>query len=391
MLMLVGIGVTAYLVGSIPFGYLIAWQRGVDIRAVGSGNIGATNVARALGRKIGAAVFLLDALKGAIPTAIGQGLSGIEGGTIAAVMAILGNLFPIWLRFKGGKGVATGAGALTVLLPVSVTMGLIVWLAVFSTWRIVSLASLAGATMLVTVAVVSALASDNHDLDKKAIVAGGAFVLVAARHATNVVRIARGTENRFTESSALRVLGKVIHVLAVSVWFGSNLFFSLIAAVLIFRTWEAYAENPPTWLPGFANFTKATGTRIAGATVGPIFPFLFALQGFCSVLALITSLGFIRWESSRRIHRVRFTVVVVAALTVILGWPISRHVSLLREQRDSPDASIAAVAKERFGPWHTVSLLLNFGTIGLTAVATSLAACLPPHELSSGSGSAGSC
>ncbi|MCX7702197.1 MAG: glycerol-3-phosphate 1-O-acyltransferase PlsY [Gemmataceae bacterium] len=391
MLSLVGFGVLAYLIGSIPFGYLIAWRRGVDIRTVGSGNIGATNVARALGRKTGVFVFFLDALKGAIPTALGQECFGVDGGMIGAGMALLGHMFPIWLKFRGGKGVATGAGALAVLLPVPVILGLIVWLAAFSTWRIVSLASLTGAATLAGVAVSLALVSEHRDLDKKAIVAVAAFLVVAVRHATNMVRIARGTENQFSESAALRATAKVIHVLSLSLWFGSNFFFSLIAAVLIFRTWEGYAEDPPTWLPGFSAFTKETGTRIAGATVGPIFPFLFALQGFCSLLALMTSLGFTRWEPHRRLHRIRFAIVVLAALTVVAGWPISRYVSTLREQRDSRDPSISALAKERFGPWHAVSLFLNFGTIGLTGVATSLAAFLPPQRPSPDSGNAGSC
>ncbi len=385
------ISVVAYFVGSVPFGFLVARCRGVDIRAIGSGNIGATNVARSLGPKTGLIVFLLDALKGAIPTALGESWLGIEGGVGAAVAALLGHMFPVWLRFRGGKGVATGAGALTVLLPLPVTCGLLVWLAVFATWRIVSLASLSGAVMLAGVAIGGAILSGTDAATKKALVAAGASLLVWARHAENLVRIARGTENRFSESTTLRGISKIIHVGALALWFGSNFFFSLIVAVLIFRTWEGYADDPPPWLPGFGALTKETGTRIAGATVGPIFPFLFAVQGICSVLVLITSLGFSRWEPKRRLHRVRFGIVVLAALTVVAGWPISRHVSALREQRYSRDASVSAMAREQFGPWHAVSLFLNFGTIALTGVATALAAFLPPNEPTTDQGKSGSC
>jgi hypothetical protein len=103
----------------------------------------------------------------------------------------------------------------------------------------------------------------------------------------------------------------------------------------------------------------------------------------CALLALVTSLGFIRWEPERRVHRTRFALIALAALTVAIGWPISLKVSALREQRYANDPAQAAFARSQFGPWHTVSLFLNFGTIGLTTAATALAASLPGHSGSS--------
>jgi len=376
----------AYLSGSIPFGYLITRCFGVDIRNVGSGNIGATNVARSLGKKLGLTVFIFDVFKGAIPAGFAYHWMGIEAGIIAAIGSLLGHMFPVWLGFRGGKGVATGAGALAVLLPIPVTCGLLTWLAIFSSWRMVSLASLGGAAVMAIVAAIPAVVEPNDALNKKALLAWGAFLLVALRHRSNICRLLEGNESRFAESSTLHSVAKIIHVLALALWFGANVFFSLVAAVLIFRTWEGYAQDPPAWLPGFTSYTKETGTRIAGATVGPIFPFFFALQGMCALLALLTSVAFTRWEPHCRVHRLRFALVALAAFTVAIGWPISIRVSELREQRYSTDMVVASTARSHFGPWHTVSLFLNFGTIGLTCGATALTAFLPPQEKQSASG-----
>src|SRR5829696_5575778 len=112
----------AYLVGAVPFGYLVARSRGVDIFAAGSGNIGATNVGRVLGRKFGLLAFALDFLKGVVPALAATLLSrqvkpdlpADTLGVTAGVMAFLGHLFPVYLRFRGGKGVATGAGVVVV-------------------------------------------------------------------------------------------------------------------------------------------------------------------------------------------------------------------------------------------------------------------------------------
>src|SRR4051794_23927315 len=124
----------AYVIGAIPFGYLVARWRGVDIFAQGSGNIGATNVGRVLGRRFGILVFLLDFTKGAVPAAIGQSLGFVFAGdkqiplgVVAGLAAFIGHLFPIYLQFRGGKGVATGAGVVSVLLPLPTLAALLTW------------------------------------------------------------------------------------------------------------------------------------------------------------------------------------------------------------------------------------------------------------------------
>src|SRR5438034_6325973 len=124
-LLLVGATVAlAYALGGVPFGYLVARWRGVDIFRHGSGNIGATNVGRVLGKRFGILVFVLDFAKGALPACLGLLVDragdapGFTHGVVAGLAAFLGHLYPIYLRFRGGKGVATGAGVIMVLLPV---------------------------------------------------------------------------------------------------------------------------------------------------------------------------------------------------------------------------------------------------------------------------------
>ena len=146
----------AYLVGAIPFGYLVARLNGVDIFRAGSGNIGATNVARVVGRRAGLLVFALDMLKGAVPVALAVPLSRlltedpVTTGrdelvrVLAAVAAFLGHLFPVWLGFRGGKGVATGLGTVLVLVPGPAAVALLVWLAAVSAKHFVSFGSILG-------------------------------------------------------------------------------------------------------------------------------------------------------------------------------------------------------------------------------------------------------
>src|SRR3954468_21916969 len=147
----------AYLAGDLPFGYLVARSRGVDIFAAGSGNIGATNVGRVLGRKFGLLVFVLDFLKGAVPTAIA---TRFDGGAdwlpvAAGLAAFVGHMFPVYLRFRGGKGVATGAGVVAVLLPGPTAVAVLVWVTVLAATRYVSLASVLAAVTLAVVRLVT--------------------------------------------------------------------------------------------------------------------------------------------------------------------------------------------------------------------------------------------
>src|SRR5262245_30768967 len=142
--------VASYLIGAIPFGHLIARAKGVDIFHAGSGNIGATNVGRVLGRRFGLLVFALDFLKGAVPVALMRWLFPDQlGAAVAAgLAAFLGHMFPVYLRFRGGKGVATGTGVVAVLLPGPTLVAALVWFTVLAATRYVSLASVLAALTL---------------------------------------------------------------------------------------------------------------------------------------------------------------------------------------------------------------------------------------------------
>jgi glycerol-3-phosphate acyltransferase PlsY len=142
-----GLVALGYLCGSIPFGVLLTrWLAGKDVRAAGSGNIGATNVARVAGKKLGATVLVLDALKGALPVVAATQLQPLEYRVHAgvALAAFLGHVFPVWLKFKGGKGVATAAGVLAVLVPLAAAAGFLVFAVLVAIFRVASIGSLAG-------------------------------------------------------------------------------------------------------------------------------------------------------------------------------------------------------------------------------------------------------
>jgi acyl phosphate:glycerol-3-phosphate acyltransferase len=194
--LLVALG--AFLLGSIPTGYLVARAKGVDIRQHGSGNIGATNVFRTLGKPLGVFVFMVDALKGFAVVWLAGRFGGASdwAGIIAAVAVIAGHNYTPWLGFKGGKGIATSAGVLLALMPWAVLCIAIVWFVVFKVSRYVSLASISAATALpVAVAALwSAGCGGNGPLL-------GFSVLISAlaiwRHRTNIQRLRAGTESRF--------------------------------------------------------------------------------------------------------------------------------------------------------------------------------------------------
>ncbi len=179
-----------YLLGSVPWGLLLTRAAGLgDIRAIGSGNIGATNVLRTGNKPLAAATLALDIAKGALALWIAGSLWGEQAGLAAGFGAMLGHAFPVWLGFKGGKGVATGGG---VLLAAAWWLGLgaaLVWLAVAATLRISSAASLAACAA----APVIALLAGRYDL---ALFSAGIAVLVAIRHRANIERLMAGTEPR---------------------------------------------------------------------------------------------------------------------------------------------------------------------------------------------------
>ena len=163
--------IASYLLGSIPFGYLAGRMAGIDIRNCGSGNVGATNVIRTLGKGYGYPVFALDFLKGLgavkvsilIATRMQSEWNPPEMfGIVGAISSVLGHSFPIWLRFKGGKGVATSAGALFGLAPVAALVGVAIWIVTFWLTRYVSVASIAAAAALPLVILSYNLAKSNH-------------------------------------------------------------------------------------------------------------------------------------------------------------------------------------------------------------------------------------
>jgi glycerol-3-phosphate acyltransferase PlsY len=180
----------AYLLGSIPFSYIVARRHGIDVRAVGSGNVGATNVMRSVGRAAGLTAFALDFLKGSAATFLAQRLAGSAVAAAAAVATVIGHMYPVWLSFKGGKGVATGAGAFLPILPVPTVAGLLTFGVVAGLTRYASVGSIAGASMLAVVAFV--MRAPAPRCWSAALVAA----LIVWRHRGNLRRIAHGTERR---------------------------------------------------------------------------------------------------------------------------------------------------------------------------------------------------
>ncbi|MFA5883073.1 MAG: glycerol-3-phosphate 1-O-acyltransferase PlsY [Acidimicrobiia bacterium] len=179
----------AYLLGTFPSAELVARQYGVDVTKEGSGNPGASNVVRLLGWKAGALVLVLDAAKGAIAAAAGLAIDGHRGAWILGVAAVMGHVFPVWKKFKGGRGVATGAGVFLVVYPL-ITIGLaVVWVAIARGLHKASVASLVCAIAAPVIVVLTG--GDALDI---AVVAAVALLLVA-RHASNLRRLIRGEEH----------------------------------------------------------------------------------------------------------------------------------------------------------------------------------------------------
>jgi len=210
-------GVVGYLLGSLPFGYLVAKARGVDIFKTGSGNPGATNVKRVLGAKAGYSVYALDALKGAVaaawPLALWRFYATPDNGSlwsdfvigalghqnamclVGLVCAVLGHSFSIFTRFKGGKGVATTSGGLVVLMWKPIVIGVVVWLITFLASRYVSLASILAAIVVPAAAWVL-----GYPLALKVVVTL-LGVLVIVRHHANIRRLLAGTEHRWERAA----------------------------------------------------------------------------------------------------------------------------------------------------------------------------------------------
>jgi glycerol-3-phosphate acyltransferase PlsY len=205
MMILLVVVAGSYLLGSIPFGYLIGRIGGIDIRESGSCNIGATNVVRVLGKRYGYPVFVLDFLKGfgavklsmLLATRPPPDFSSPElFGIIAAACSIVGHSYPLWLRWKGGKGVATAAGAVFALTALGGLIALATWIAIFWLTRYVSVASVTAAVVLpFAIFVMSWRNQGAKTIFYFSICAAG---LVIWRHRSNLSRLIQGTEPRFT-------------------------------------------------------------------------------------------------------------------------------------------------------------------------------------------------
>ncbi|MDD2676156.1 MAG: glycerol-3-phosphate 1-O-acyltransferase PlsY [Methylacidiphilaceae bacterium] len=199
----------SFFLGSIPFGYWIGCCRGIDLRTEGSGNIGATNAWRVLGARWGCWIFLLDFVKGALPTGVGLHLSTTQSvpiadalGSLAGLASILGHNFTPWLRGRGGKGIATTAGVLLVLVPWAFLVLVGIWGSLFLLCRIVSMASL-GAALVFPVAT-GLLYPGRWVLLAFSLLAS---LLAILRHRSNIRRLIQGTEARFRRNGGKDLSG----------------------------------------------------------------------------------------------------------------------------------------------------------------------------------------
>lgn len=187
----------AYVVGATPFGFLAGKLKGIDIRDHGSGNIGATNVLRVLGKPVGITVLALDVCKGLLPVLIAKMVSDSSLVHIATAMAaILGHNYTFWLRFKGGKGIATTAGAILPIMPYALIAAVIGWIIVLKISRYVSLASITAALIIPVTLLVESAVTGVWEWN---IFSFGLFVCLLAifKHRSNIGRLCRGEENRF--------------------------------------------------------------------------------------------------------------------------------------------------------------------------------------------------
>ena len=190
----------AYLLGSIPFGYLIVkWKAGADVRRSGSGATGATNVTRTAGRAAGIATLILDAAKGFVAVLIARWLIGEEGTNWAiagaAVLAVVGHIFPVWLKFKAGKGVATGLGVFLALAPLAVVTSAAVFIVVVALTRYISLGSILAAGSAPLWAWL--WQRDNPDLRQILVALAVSSMIIIAKHHENFQRLVAGTEHKF--------------------------------------------------------------------------------------------------------------------------------------------------------------------------------------------------
>jgi acyl phosphate:glycerol-3-phosphate acyltransferase len=375
----------AYLLGTISFGLIVARAKGVNLLASGSKNIGATNVGRTLGRKWGILVFVLDLLKGVLAVGLARYLVNTQpdfaswqpvpelAAVGAGVCAFLGHTFPFYLNFRGGKGVATGFGAMLILLPVPALVAIVVWLSVVAICRYVSLASvLAMLAFMVSYTVLHPLHELFTTYLMPSLFTYMGCSMVVLKHHGNLRRLRAGTENRMDDRPTLSQLSNSIHALSLGWLFGASLFLQFIAGLSVFATFPEVIANAPS--DRTANVAISAGlndvhkkdlaSALAGAAIGPMFPPYFRLSALAATLALIGG-----WHSPRW----RFRMLLVLWFFVVGNALIAGEVSQLRLERFSDVAEIATQAKANFGRWHLISLALSMltcvlATVGLATV-----------------------
>lgn len=186
----------AYFVGSIPFAFLLSRHRGIDLRQVGSGNVGASNVLRTIGVRSAVLAMCLDAIKGALAVLVAQRLATGPAAPVAAGLAsIIGHIYPVWLRFRGGKGVATAAGAFAVLTPLALAVASLVFVLAVWVTRYISVGSITAAITLA----VAASASEVPGV--VSVGAAMAAIIIVQRHRDNLARLRAGIERRVGQRS----------------------------------------------------------------------------------------------------------------------------------------------------------------------------------------------
>jgi len=385
--------ISAYLIGSVPFGFLAGWFKGVDLRAAGSGNIGATNAGRVLGKWWGYGVFALDFLKGATGVALGRlaengawpdGLASVACGSAA----FLGHIFPIYLAFRGGKGVATGAGMMACLVPGPFLCSLLAWVLTVLATRMISAGSVVAAAVLMGWATWM-FKTSGFGLVPGAVWLAGFLVIV--KHTGNMVRILKGTENRLPDGFLFRVVPGRIALATGSAWLGMGLFFSFVTGLGTFAAFERLSlEEPrPYWIPLPEAMTrdaspalplphplrKEQGSLLAGISVSAQFPWYFQIQAIMGAVLLGTIAGQ---------GRGRLVMAALALLLAISGWMLERRVEALRlDRNDATSRFVNASESERasmegeivaarapFRAAHGASVMLNLATLACVGMLT---------------------
>jgi acyl-phosphate glycerol 3-phosphate acyltransferase len=309
----------------------------------------------------------------------------------AGLTAFLGHLFPIYLGFRGGKGVATGAGAVVVLVPIPALFAFGVWTVILCATRLMSLASILAVVVLCAAHMRMPWAWDWLEPRTWFCVVAG--VLVIVKHHANIERLLSGTENQLKENSLMQQLTKSLHVLALGLWFGSAVFFLFVALSLLASFEKAALRDPrEPWFPqatllldkrGDVEGMKEQGSRAFGFVITPMFGPYFMLQGVCGFVALGTALAWLKYGSP--VHRWRVNILIVAIAFVLVGWWLERKVNALRDPRNqamevylqdrtnADKVEAKDLARGEFGLWHTFSLFANFAVILCVTAAMAMA------------------